>query len=61
MRLERDDGYFYFWTGEATGSLDNTVRVQTVGSLTLEQWVGKFQRLKKLNATSLTRHERKTD
>ena len=30
--------------------LDKTVKVPTVGSLTLEQWVGKFQRLKKLNA-----------
>lgn len=49
-RLERGDGYFYFWTGEATDWLDKTVRVPTVGSLTLEQWVGMFQRLKKLNA-----------
>lgn len=49
-RLERGSRYFYFWTDEAADWLDKTVRVPTVGSLTLEQWVGKFQRLKKLNA-----------
>ena len=49
LRLERGGGYFYFWTGEAADWLDSTVRVPTVGSLALEQWIDEFQRLKKLN------------
>ena len=60
-RLERGDGYFYFWTGEATDWLDKTVRVPTVGSLTLEQWVRMFQRLKKLNADISNPPRKKTD
>ena len=48
-RLERGSGYFYFWTGEATDWLEKTVRVPNVRSLTLEQWIGEFRRLKKLN------------
>jgi hypothetical protein len=47
-RLERGD-YFYFIGGEATDWIDRTVRVPTVGSLTPEQWMGEFQRLKKQN------------
>ena len=49
VRLERGSSYFYFWTGEATEWLEKTVRVPNVRSLTLEEWIGEFQRLKKLN------------
>ena len=49
VRLELGSGYFYFWTGEATDWLEKTVRVPNVRSLTLEQWIGEFRRLKKLN------------
>jgi hypothetical protein len=49
VRLEKGSGYFYFWTGEAADWLDRTVRVSKVSSLTLEQWVEEFQRLRKLN------------
>ena len=48
-RLERGSGYFYFWTGEVTDWLEKTVRVPNVRSLTLEQWIEEFRRLKKLN------------
>jgi hypothetical protein len=48
--LQKGSGYFYFRGGEAGGWLDKTVRVPKVSSLTLEQWVGKFERLRKLNA-----------
>ena len=51
VRLERGGpGYFYFLTGEAAGWLDRTVRVTKVSSLTLEQWIGEFERLRKVNA-----------
>jgi len=36
-RLEKGDGYF--WSGEANDWLDETVKVPTLSSLTLEQWV----------------------
>ena len=47
--LEKGDGYFYFSGGEATDWLDRTVKVPTLSSLTLDQWVDEFKRLKKLN------------
>jgi len=47
--IEKGDGYFYFWKGEANNWLDRTVNVPKVSSLTLEQWIGEFNRLKKLN------------
>ena len=51
VRLERGgSGYFYFLTGEAADWLQKTVMVPTVSSLTLEQWIGEFERLRKLNA-----------
>jgi len=50
VRLEEASGYFYFIGGEAANWLDRTVRVPKVSSLTLEQWVGKFERLQKSNA-----------
>ena len=49
VRLEKATGYFYFMGGEAANWLDRTVRVTKVSSLTLEQWVSEFERLKKLN------------
>jgi hypothetical protein len=48
-RRVKAPGYFYFFGGEAADWLDRTVRVPTLSSLTLPQWVGEFQRLKKLN------------
>jgi hypothetical protein len=47
--LEKGDGYFYFWSGEANDWLDKIVNVPTLSSLTLEQWVEEFNSLKKLN------------
>lgn len=47
--LEKGDGYFYFSGGEATDWLDRTVKVPTLSSLTLDQWLDEFKRLKKLN------------
>jgi hypothetical protein len=52
--LDKGDGYFYFWKGEANNWLDRTVNVPKVGSLTLEQWIGEFNRLKKLNDEMLS-------
>jgi hypothetical protein len=49
-RLERASGYFYFWTGEASGWIDAAVRVDKISALTLEQWIAEYKRLKKLNA-----------
>jgi hypothetical protein len=49
-RLVKGDTYFYFDSGEAADWLDRTVKVPTLSSLSLEQWVAEFERLKKLNA-----------
>jgi hypothetical protein len=48
-RLESGDGYFYFLGLEPAAWLDKTVKVPKVSSLTLEQWVAEYERLKKLN------------
>ena len=48
-RLDKGDGYFYFLGVERANWLDTTVQVQTLSSMTLEQWVDEFKRLKKLN------------
>ena len=48
-RLESADGYFYFLGLEPANWLDKTVKVPTLSSLTLEQWVAEFDRLKKFN------------
>jgi len=48
-RLEKGHGYFYFSGGEAADWLDRTVNAHSLSSLTLEQWVAEFDRLKKLN------------
>jgi hypothetical protein len=49
IHLEKGDGYFYFWKGEANDWLERTVQVPKVSSLTLEQWIAEYERLKKLN------------
>ena len=53
VHLDKGDGYFYFWKGDANKWLDRTVKVPNVSSLTLEQWIGEFNRLKKLNREML--------
>jgi len=47
--LARGAGYFLFRGGDADEWIDRTVRVPTIGSLTLEQWVSEYKRLKTLN------------
>ena len=47
--MQKGDGYFYFSEGEATDWLDRTVKAPILSSLTLEQCVDQFKRLKKLN------------
>ncbi len=47
--LATGDGYFYFWGGEAADWLDRTVRVPTLHSLTLDQWVQEFQKQREQN------------
>ena len=58
--LENGGGYFYFVGAEAAGWLDKTVRVPKVSSLTLDQWIAEFDRLKKLNAEILGAGKNKT-
>lgn len=48
-QLEKGSGDYYFWGGEAANWLDQTVRVPTLDSLTLEEWLANFERLRKLN------------
>ena len=48
-RLERASGHFYFWSADSAGWIDRTVRVPTLNSLTLKQWVGEYLWLKKVN------------
>jgi hypothetical protein len=52
--LAKGDGYFYFWGGEAADWLDRTVRVPTLQSLTLEQWIEQFRLLREKNQELLT-------
>ena len=47
--LAKGDGYFYFWGGEAADWLDRTVRVPMLHSLTLDQWMEEFQKLRETN------------
>jgi len=54
VQLAKGDGYFYFASGEAADWLDTTVRVPTLSSLTLEQWMDEFKRLKQVNRTILS-------
>ena len=48
-RLKKGDEYFYFSSGETANWLNNTVRVPTLSSLTVDQWVDEFKKLKDLN------------
>ena len=54
LRLAKGDGYFYFTSGETATWLDTTVRVPPLSSLTLEQWIEEFKRLKTVNKTLLS-------
>jgi hypothetical protein len=47
--LRPGDGYFYFGGGEAVNWLTNSVRVQRVSDLTLEEWLEEFDKLLKLD------------
>ena len=53
--LAKGSGYFYFWSGEAADWLDRTVKVSTLSSLTLDEWIAEFDRLKKLNEQLLAK------
>ena len=53
VHIDKGDGYFYFWGGEATNWLDRTVNVPKVSSFSLEQWMDEFEKLKKLNHSML--------
>jgi hypothetical protein len=48
--LAKGDGYFYFSSGEADDWLDRTVKIPTLNSLSLEEWMKEFRRLKDLNS-----------
>jgi hypothetical protein len=60
VHLDKGDGYFYFWSGDANNWLDRTVNVPKVSSLTLEQWIGEFNKLKKLNREMLSSQGQKS-
>lgn len=47
--LEKGGGYYYFRTGDAADWLDRTVRVPTLSTLTLKQWIEEYRRLEKVN------------
>ena len=47
--LTKGAGYFFFRGGETEDWIDRTVAVPTIGSLTLEQWLDEYKRLKTLN------------
>jgi hypothetical protein len=51
--LEKGDGYFYFRGTKPTKWLDRTVKVPKVSSLSLDQWIGEYERLKKLSGEML--------
>ena len=58
--LQKGSGYFYFMGGESANWLDKTVRVPRVSSLTLEEWMTNFDRLKKLNERIMSTGRRPT-
>jgi hypothetical protein len=47
--LAKGAGYFLFRGGEAEEWIERTVRVPLISSLTMEQWIGEYERLKALN------------
>jgi putative nucleotidyltransferase with HDIG domain len=52
--LKEGNGYFYFSSGETMDWLERTVRVPALSSLSSEQWLEEFERLKQLNRQALT-------
>ena len=60
-RLEKGSGQFNFHLGEAAGWLDSAVRVRTINSLTLKQWIEEFRRLKALNEQMMRTGEGRSD
>lgn len=52
-RLEKGNGYFYFAGAEAEDWLDRTVHAHSLASLSLEEWIAEFERLKKVNSAIL--------
>jgi hypothetical protein len=57
--LAKGDGYFYFSSGEAVDWLDRTVNVPTLSSLSLDEWLAEFDRLKKLNGEIIMKTAKK--
>jgi hypothetical protein len=53
-RLEKGDGHFHFSGGEASDWVNRTVNAGTLSSLTQDEWVKEFERLKKLNRDLLS-------
>jgi hypothetical protein len=51
--LAKGAGYFLFRGGEADDWIDRTVAVPTISSLTLEEWLNEYKRLKTLNGDML--------
>src|SRR5215471_14107484 len=49
VELVKGGGYFFFRGGEADDWIDRAVQVATISSLTLEQWIGEYDRLKTVN------------
>jgi len=47
--LAKGAGYFLFRGGEAEEWIDRTIRVPLISALTMEQWIGEYERLKALN------------
>jgi hypothetical protein len=52
-QLEKGDGDFYFSGGEAEDWLDRTVNAHSLSTLSFDQWMAEFERLKKLNLDML--------
>ncbi len=48
-QLAKGSGYFYFSGGETADWLDRTVNAESLSSLSLDEWMAEFERLKKLN------------
>jgi hypothetical protein len=49
VELERGHGYFTFWGMPIHDWLNRIVVVDRLDALTLDEWLGKFQELKKQN------------
>src|SRR5262245_13408793 len=48
-QLAKGDSYLYFSGGEATDWVQRTVTASSLSSLTIDQWMAEFERLRKLN------------